>query len=479
MSQTNLKHLAGLILNEPLLCTPAYAETLCAVLGGRIGINSEGLQVNSGEGRSGGLYMASGDTLVIPVIGSMTHRATGIEAMSGMTSYAQLQAQVEDAMSDGSVKQILFDMDTPGGMVAGAFDFRDYLISQRGRKPMTAIARDSMASAGYLIGSATDHVLATQTSGVGSIGVVAMHVDQSVKNKKDGIKPTFIHAGAMKTAGNPHEALEGDALAYLQEGVNDSYEMFINAVAEARGLDKDAIRATEARVYRGEKAVAVGLADGVMSFDDALTELAQAAPRVYPSMSKGSKMDEQEMKALVADAEAKAEEATSGFEALKAHVLAEGYTITAEGITKEAAPEMIEVAGVMTDKASLPDHVVSALVTAQEEKAEAALTEAASTELPNFAITEAKALMGALGGLEEGAKEAAMKGLKAANAAMGSLMEEVGETGNTNEMVSATDKFNALVDGKVAEGMSQEDAKAEVTASPEGIKLIKEARKEA
>lgn len=482
MNNTKLQHLSSLILNEPLLCTPKYAETLCAVLGERIGIDPSGLLAQQKEARPSEANMASGNTLILPVIGSMSHRATGLEAMSGMTSYTNLQSQVEDAMNDKSVSAILFDYDTPGGMVSGAFDFRDYLMEQRGRKPMYAIARDGMASAGYLLGSTADKVYATQTAGVGSIGVVLAHVDQSKANEMAGMKPTFIQAGAMKTAGSPHEVLEGEALEYLQDSVNQSYEMFVNAVAEARGLSGDAIRATEARVYRGEKAVTVGLADGVMSFDDALNELAQSAPRVYQSasksklesiQSKGQKMDEDEVKAMVAEAEAKTE-------TLSAAILAEGYTITAEGITKPTEAEMIEVAGVLTDKASLPSHVIEALETAAAEKADAALTELATTTLPNFSADAAKTLMGAIATLDGEAKESALSALKAADVAFGATMEEVGETVNTNEMVSASDKFGAMLEDYMAEhNCSRPEATSAVMETSEGRALYKEARKEA
>ena len=343
---------------------------------------------------------------------------------------------------------------------------------------MYAIARDGMASAGYLLGSTADKVFATQTAGIGSIGVVLAHVDQSKANEMAGLKPTFIQAGAMKTAGSPHEVLEGEALEYLQDSVNQSYEMFVNAVAEARGLDQDAIRATEARVYRGEKAVTVGLADGIMSFNDTLNELAQSAPRVYQSMSinpEGIKMDEDEVKAMVAEAEA----TKTNLETLTAQVLAQGYTITAEGINKAAEAEMIEVAGILTDKASLPSHVVAALETAYAEKADASLTELASATLPNFSVGDAKVLMGALSGLDAEAKESALSALKAADTAFGANMEELGENTNTNEMVSAKDKFATMITDHMAENsLSRPESTSAVMDTKVGFALYKESLKE-
>lgn len=468
-----LNHLKSLIVNTPLLCTPEYMETLCAVLGNRMNLDTLGMVAQDKDASLRTSLSLPETTRVIPIVGSMTHRSTGVNAMSGsMLSYASLQAQVEDAMADKAVKNIMLDIDSGGGQVAGAFDFRDYLLDQRGRKPIVAMARDTMASAAYLIGSATDKIYVTQTGSVGSIGVVAMHIDQSAQNEAKGVKPTFIYAGDYKTAGNPHAALEGEALSYLQESVNDSYEMFISAVAEARDITPDAVRATQARMYRGEKAVAQGLADGVSTFDLALTELATSAPRVYQSMSiqstKESLMDPEEIAKLQADLAS----ATASNETLRAAVIAEGYSITAEGLAKAPVSEMIEIAGIMTAKDTLPEHVVAALVQAKETAEDNALTELATATLPNFELSAAKALL-------KTADEAMITSLKAADAAMGHLMSEVGSTDVEANMMTASEKMDALVKTTMkADGISLEAAKTKVSASAEGRELFKLARKE-
>ena len=285
---TNYLHLRDMIFNQPHLCTPEYAETVLHFLGDKLGVDSKAYSPQ-GEGKEQKPSMIQGNgTYVLPIQGSMVHKGGFLDAMSGIQSYGQIESKIQEALDDNLVKSILLDMDSPGGTVAGAFDLHDYILSAKQKKPIYAISRDTMSSAAYLIGSACDKVYTTQTGSVGSIGVVAMHVDQSEANEKRGVKPTFIYAGKYKTAGNPHQALEGEALDYLQESVNDSYEMFVNAVAKARGIDPKVIRDTEARVYRGEKAVAIGLADGVRSFEATLKELAETRPKrvTYPLMSK-------------------------------------------------------------------------------------------------------------------------------------------------------------------------------------------------
>ena len=459
----NNKHrLLSLVFNTPHLCTPEYAEVVLTVLKG------ETPESEPKEGRDKNL---SDGTLILPIEGSMTHKAGFLDAASGIQSYESIRSTLEDALKDPKVKSVLLDMDSPGGSVAGAFDLRDYIKSYD--KPIYALARDSMASAAYLIGSACDKVYTTQTGSVGSIGVVAMHLDQSEANKTRGIKPTFIHAGAMKTAGNPHEKLEGEALDYLQDSVNQSYDMFVNAVADVRDIDAQAIRDTEARVYRGEKAVEIGLADGVRTFEAALEELANLSPKrvsTNPYKQKGIRMENEEM-----TLEAAVEEATklkAENEKLRGQVLEAGFKITKEGLVAPEAvtePEMIEVAGVMTDKATLPDHVIEALETA----ANAELREKAKEVLPNFKLESAMALV-----KNFSEDEKILEDLKAADYLLGSFLEEKGQTLDP-DLESAQDKLDNLIQSHMKEkDVDIHKARAAVQQTKEGMALIRQAREE-
>lgn len=468
-------HLFSLVFNQPHLCTPEYAETVLHVLGDKVGVDPS-MYTPSEQEKNKMDSRLVGSTYVLPIQGSMTHKAGFLDAASGMSSYEGIRADLEQAVADPKVKSILLDMDSSGGSVAGAFDLKDYISSID--KPTYALARDNMCSAAYLISSACDKVYTTQTGSVGSIGVVAMHVDQSKANEDKGIKPTFIHAGAYKTAGNPHEALEGEKLDYLQQSVNDSYEMFVNAVAETRGMDVRDIRDTEARVYRGEKAVEIGLADGVRTFEAALEELANISPKrvsTNPYSTKGTVMENEEMTLEAAVAEVTKLKADN--EGLRKQVLDAGFKITAEGLVAPEvaeAPEMIEVAGVLTDKATLPDHVVEALETAAEEKATAELKELASTELPNFRVEAAMAFMKEFAGNDE-----VLKDLKAADALLADKMEEKGESAVDADMVSAKDKLETMIaDHMEAEGVSVHVARTAVMETKEGKALYKEAQKE-
>mgnify|MGYP003398047392 FL=1 len=448
------------------MVTQDYAETIAVVLSDRLNLDVEGLQIKS-DAKDQRVATTNKGVAVIPIVGSMSHRSTGIEAMSGMTSYTTLQKQFEAAFNDPNVGSILMDIDSPGGSVAGAFDFRDYLMSKKGTKPVYALARDAMCSAAYLIGSTADKVYATQTARVGSIGVVAMHTDASGKMEKEGLKPTFISAGKFKTAGNPYEKLEGEKLKYLQDSVDESYDMFINAVADARGIDKKAIRDTEARVYGGKKAVEIGLADGIRTYESVIAEM--SAPNFT---TQGIRMENELNieEAKIADLTAANTKLQSDNEALRKQVLDAGFKITSEGLIAKEAPEMIYVGGEQIDASTLPKSVVDAL----KEKADTELTLLATSEYPNLKASVAKKLYATFGEDEE-MKEA----IAAFNTKMGSFLEEKGDTDPGVEQKTAQEKYDAAVKANMeATGADKITAYANVASTEEGKKLIQAIYKE-
>jgi len=139
-------------------------------------------------------------------------------------------------------------------------------------KPVWAVASDGAYSAAYAIASAASRVFVTETGGVGSIGVIAMHVDQSARDAKDGYRFTAISAGDLKNDLSPHEPINKAAMTRLQTEVDRLYSLFVEHVATMRGVDAKAIRATEAGLFFGPDAVRSGLADALASPSQALSE---------------------------------------------------------------------------------------------------------------------------------------------------------------------------------------------------------------
>ncbi|WP_434732639.1 S49 family peptidase [Wolbachia endosymbiont of Zygogramma bicolorata] len=200
---------------------------------------------------------------IIRIYGVLTKKTEVFDHILDMTSYENIHEEIESALEDKSIETILLDIDSPGGEVNGVFDLADFIYSARGKKRIIAMANDDAYSAAYAIASSAEKIFLTRTSGVGSIGVIASHIDQSRFDEKQGIKYTTIFAGSRKNDLNPHEPMTSESLESLQKEVDRLYEMFVQLIARNRGLSIEKIKSTEAGLYFGEKAIEIGLADGM------------------------------------------------------------------------------------------------------------------------------------------------------------------------------------------------------------------------
>lgn len=266
----NLPHLASRLYGTPLLLARAKLDVILSVLGERVNWPESDLAVPSILKRPS--IDAPVGIAVIPVVGSLVRRTVGLDPASGFTSYAEIAGMVDAAIADPSVEGIVLDIDSPGGEAGGVFELGERIRAADGVKPVWAIASDTAFSAAYAIGCAASRLLVSRTGGVGSIGVIAMHVDQTARDAQQGYRYTPITAGDHKNDFSPHEKLGPEAHARLQAEVDRLYSMFVDHVAAMRKLDADAVRATEAGIYFGMDAVTAGLADAVGSLDAVLAE---------------------------------------------------------------------------------------------------------------------------------------------------------------------------------------------------------------
>lgn len=270
-----LVHLASRLYGTPLLIARPKLDVILSVLGSRIGLPDLDMAMPLPAPRQSATSGQAG-IAVIPVVGTLVRRSMGIEAASGLMSYGEIESRLDAALADPQVAGILLDLDSPGGEASGVFELAERIRAASSIKPIWAHANDAAYSAAFAIAAACQRLTLSQTAGVGSIGVIALHVDQSVKDAKDGLNYTAVFAGSHKNDFSPHEPLTPQATTALQAEVDRLYDIFVNQVGQMRGLDPDAVRATEAGLFYGEQAVAAGLADAVMPLEQVMTEFTDA-----------------------------------------------------------------------------------------------------------------------------------------------------------------------------------------------------------
>ena len=174
--------------------------------------------------------------------------------------------QIERADEDDAVDALLVKLDTPGGQVVPSDDIRRAVADFDG--PTVAYATDVCASGGYWIASGCDELWARRGSIVGSIGVIGSRVNVSELAEDLGVSYERLAAGKYKDAGMPLKDLSEDEREYLQGIIDGFYDDFVERVAEGRGMEPDAVRETEARVYLGDEANELGLVDSIGTRDD-------------------------------------------------------------------------------------------------------------------------------------------------------------------------------------------------------------------
>lgn len=288
MSNNFLYHHAQRIFNSPLAIHPHKAEIIVSALSDRLGgarlFQEDGVNIftstvasdihDDDEDRKG--YGVRNGVAIIPVTGTLVHKHGYIRPTSGMTGYDSIRHNLHLAMEDPNVSAIAFDIDSPGGEVAGVFDLTDTIYELRGEKPMTAILSEYAFSAAYAIASACDLITVPRTGGTGSIGVVAIHVDYSQAMEDAGVKVTLIQYGKRKTDGMETKPLSSSARERLQKDVDTMGEMFVETVARNRGLAVSKVRDMEAATFMGEAGIANGLADGICAPQEAFSRLCDA-----------------------------------------------------------------------------------------------------------------------------------------------------------------------------------------------------------
>jgi signal peptide peptidase SppA len=264
----NPVQLIDAFFRKPLLIEEATLRMILAALNASAAFPAP--QAAYGGGRNGNVVTIRSEVAVIPILNILSYRSLDYWSyLFSDTTYQDIRRNFRQALGDSAVSAIVLDVASPGGGVEGVFDLADEIYQARGVKPIYAMINESALSAAYLLASSADKVFLPRTGFAGSIGTLAVHIDESGAESEAGLKYTEIYSGNRKVDGSPHAPLTEEARAIYQKFVDQNYDLFIETVARNRGLKPADVRAQQAAIYTGKEAVAAGLADAVLSWDAA------------------------------------------------------------------------------------------------------------------------------------------------------------------------------------------------------------------
>lgn len=209
---------------------------------------------------------------IMTIYGPIVPRASWFDDISGAVSVSNLTRDFEILESDESIDAILMIYDSPGGAVTGISDFADKI--KNSSKTVYSHVVGMAASAAYWLASQADLVLASDTSEIGSIGVVATIYDDSKALENQGVV-TFD----MMSAQTPRKRTDlttEEGQKELQAILNDTADIFINAVARGRNTTYENVLKNygEGASFIAGTAMKKNMIDGITTIDELITSLA-------------------------------------------------------------------------------------------------------------------------------------------------------------------------------------------------------------
>jgi signal peptide peptidase SppA len=219
---------------------------------------------------------------VIRTLGTLTKRGGWLDADSGLVGYDQIAAEMRAAHRDDDVRGIFWIVDSPGGHTARMIETAKQIAemaADNGGKPIYAYVDEMACSAGYVLASCADAVLAPESSMTGCLGVMINGLDSSKMYEKLGLEPVVVRSSWADRKARPMdgEAIDTETLAELQKMVDEQGEALVQFVSAMRGLTPKAVKATRGKIYHGTEAQSLGLIDAVCSEAEAWDLLRQVA----------------------------------------------------------------------------------------------------------------------------------------------------------------------------------------------------------
>jgi len=216
---------------------------------------------------------------IIPVTGPLFRYANIFTAISGASSYALIARDFMSALENPQITSIILDIDSPGGEVNGVSELASMIFEARGTKPIIAYASGDAASGAYWIASAADEIVVSETSALGSIGVVGIYRGKSAKESAETVE--------IVSSQSPHKRLDpmsDDGRAKLQTRIDSMADVFVSTIARNRSVTADHVleHYGGGDVMIGAHAVNAGLADRIGSLERLIIELSSSKTQSPP-----------------------------------------------------------------------------------------------------------------------------------------------------------------------------------------------------
>lgn len=190
-----------------------------------------------------------------------------------ITSARKIKKTLQQVADDPKVKILVVRVNSPGGSAVASEEIYKEFSDFKRRTGMKIVVyfSDIAASGGYYVSMAADKIVANPSSITGSIGVIISYFNFQDLAQKYGVEMITYKSGPYKDIVSEFRKPTEEEKAIIQSVVSDSFDNFVNAVAQGRKLPVDQVRQlADGRIYSAKQAVDLKLIDGLGTFEEAI-----------------------------------------------------------------------------------------------------------------------------------------------------------------------------------------------------------------
>jgi protease-4 len=196
--------------------------------------------------------------------------------ISGLIRTDRQRTEALERLSKSGAKAVIVHINSPGGTTSGSEELYDSLMRLRESKPTVIVVDGLAASGGYIAALGGDHIIASDTALVGSIGVLFQYPNVSDLLKTIGVQVETIKSSPLKAAPSGFEPTSPEARKAVEDIVMDSYAWFKELVQKRRGIDDELLaKVSDGRVFTGRQGLTLKLVDELGSERTAIAWLAK------------------------------------------------------------------------------------------------------------------------------------------------------------------------------------------------------------
>ncbi len=185
---------------------------------------------------------------------------------------------LQSAREDRNIKAVVLRINSPGGSALTSDLIWREVEKTAKEKPVVVSISDVAASGGYYIATPATYIIAQPTSITGSIGVFGTLPNASELAEQWGFSSYTLSTHERSATYSPLRPLSDTFRAELTEGIEQTYQTFLERVASGRSMSIESVDAiAQGRVYLAPKALELGLVDEIGTLDDAINKAAELA----------------------------------------------------------------------------------------------------------------------------------------------------------------------------------------------------------